>query len=88
MAALPIGDTIRSLRQSKNLSQRAAAKELGMSHVHLNNIENGHVSPTLKCLEKFSDAWGQDVYLLAIDEVKRQMAGDFKRMLGSGKLRK
>lgn len=58
-----IGKTIRAVRYSLGLSQRAAAKAVGISHVHQCNIENGHVSPTLTLLEKFYEAWGIDLYL-------------------------
>jgi transcriptional regulator with XRE-family HTH domain len=61
-----IGDAIKYLRDRLGLSQRAAARELGISHIHLNNIENGKVSPTADMLEKFYSTWGIDVYMVAV----------------------
>lgn len=58
-----IGNTIRAVRYTLGLSQRAAAAVVGISHVHMNNIENGLASPTLTMLEKFYEAWGIDLYL-------------------------
>jgi transcriptional regulator with XRE-family HTH domain len=61
-----LGDAASYLRERFGLSQRAAARELGISHIHLNNIENGKVSPTASMIEKFYDAWGVDLYMLAV----------------------
>lgn len=65
-ANIHLGDAARYLRQRLGLSQRAAARELGISHIHLNSIENGKVSPTASMIEKFYDAWGIDLYMLAV----------------------
>jgi len=61
-----LGSAARHLRERLQLSQRRAAKELGISHVHLSNIENGHTSPTASMIEKYYVAWGVDLYMLAV----------------------
>lgn len=61
-----LGAAARYLRERLQLSQRKAAAELGISHVHLSNIENGHTSPTASMIEKYHTAWGIDLYMLAV----------------------
>jgi len=62
---IQLGEAARYLRTRLGLSQRVAADELGISFVHLNNIENGKASPSPEMLERFHDAWGIDLYMLA-----------------------
>lgn len=61
-----LGEAARHLRERLGLSQRAAAQELGISHVHLNNIENGKASPTAAMIEKYYQAWNIDLYMFAV----------------------
>lgn len=63
---IDLGTAARYLRQRLKLSQRKAASRLGISHVHLSNIENGHTSPTASMIEKYFEAWGVDLYMLAV----------------------
>jgi transcriptional regulator with XRE-family HTH domain len=58
-----LGDTARSLRESFGLTQRAAAEKLGVSVVHLCNIENGKSNPSPDLLIKFRDVFGVDLYV-------------------------
>lgn len=54
-----IGNTVRVLRQLHGcLSQRQAAKRLGISTVHLCNIEKGHSQPSWKLLDKIETIYG------------------------------
>ncbi len=61
-----LGEAARHLRERLELSQRAAALELGISHVHLSNIENGKASPTAAMIEKYYEAWSIDLYMFAV----------------------
>lgn len=63
---LNLGKASRELRMKLKLSLREAAAELGVSYVHLCNIENGKASPSPETIEKFHDAWGVDLYMYAI----------------------
>src|ERR1700677_489429 len=63
---ISLGKAAKSLRGELNLSMRQAALELGISHVHLCNIENEKASPSPEMLEKFHDAWGIDLYMYAL----------------------
>ena len=63
---IKLGEAAKFLRNRLGLSQREAALQLGISHIHVNNIENGKASPTAMMLEKYYDAWGIDLYMLAV----------------------
>ena len=58
-------DAARELRTRLGLSLRGAAKELGVSFVHLSNIENDNVSPSAEIIDRFRRAWGIDLYMFA-----------------------
>jgi len=64
--AIDLGRAAQELRSRLKLSLREAAQELGVSYVHLCNIENGKSSPSPETIEKFHDAWGVDLYMFAI----------------------
>jgi transcriptional regulator with XRE-family HTH domain len=59
-------DAARELRSRIGLSVRRAADELGMSYVHLSNIENKKVSPSPEVIDRFRQAWGIDLYMFAV----------------------
>lgn len=63
---IKLGEAARHLREQLGLSQRAAAEELGISHVHLSNIENGKASPTAAMIEKYYQTWKIDLYMFAV----------------------
>jgi transcriptional regulator with XRE-family HTH domain len=63
---IKLGKAAKHLREKLELSQRAAADELGISFVHLCRIENGKASPSPEILERFRAAWGIDVYMFAV----------------------
>lgn len=62
---MKLGDTARDLRESFGLTQRAAADRLGVSFVHLCNIENDKSRPSPELLGKFRDVFGVDLYIYA-----------------------
>ncbi len=41
------------------------AERLGITAVHLSNIENGKAIPSPKLLSKYQELWGIDLYVLA-----------------------
>ena len=59
-------DAARELRTRIGLSVRKAAEELGISYVHLSNIENNKVSPSPEIIDRFHQAWGIDLYMFAV----------------------
>jgi transcriptional regulator with XRE-family HTH domain len=60
-----IGRTAKYLRSTKGITQRAAAELLGISYVHLCNIENGKASPSPDLLGRFSEVWDVDLHILS-----------------------
>lgn len=60
-----LGKTIKLVRGKHKLSVRAAAIKLGISHVHLVNIENNHAVPSLALLDRFRSVFHVDLAVLA-----------------------
>ncbi|MBI1228158.1 MAG: helix-turn-helix domain-containing protein [Bacteroidetes bacterium] len=56
---------IRELREKKGMSQADLAKAAGLSMTYISLLEGGKKSPTLKSLEKISDALGIPFPLLS-----------------------
>jgi transcriptional regulator with XRE-family HTH domain len=92
---IPLGKTARYLRERKGLSQSKAAEALGITQVHLSNIENNKAVPSPNLLTRYRDLWGVDLYILAwcmygditkLPEAVRgpmqQLADAWKRELG------
>ena len=62
---IKLGKTARYVRESKGLTQRATAQKLGISPVHLSNIENGKANPSPGLLARYRELWNVDLYVLA-----------------------
>lgn len=62
---IAIGQTARRTRQSLGLSQLEAADKLGVSNVHLCNIERDKAIPSSAFLAAFREKFGIDLYVLA-----------------------
>ena len=60
-----LGHTARELRETLGLSQRAAAKALGISSVHLCNIEKNRAAPSQALIDRYRELWDVDLYVLA-----------------------
>ena len=60
-----LGETARRLREKQGLTQRKAAELLGISYVHLSNVENNKSYPSPDLLDKYRRTWGVDLYMLA-----------------------
>ncbi len=60
-----LGKTARKLRDAFGLKQRDVADALGISVVHLCNIENNKAAPSAAILESYREIWGVDLYVLA-----------------------
>jgi transcriptional regulator with XRE-family HTH domain len=62
-----IGQRIRELRESKNLSQGDIQKRTGLIRCYTSRIENGHTVPSVETLEKYARALGVPLYRLFYD---------------------
>jgi transcriptional regulator with XRE-family HTH domain len=60
-----LGNTARELRCLLGFTQREAARRLGISVVHLCNIENQKASPSPDLLDRFRQLWDIDLYVFA-----------------------
>lgn len=92
---IKIGNTARYLRDTLGLKQREVADALGITVVHLCNIENNKSSPSAVLVDKYRELWGVDLYVLAwclhgdieslppaIREPARKLAEAWKEGLG------
>lgn len=62
---ISVGESARTLREQLGLSQKEAAAELGISNVHLCNVEKNNSNPSPELLAKYRDLWGVDLYVFA-----------------------
>jgi len=62
---IELGDLARRVRKAKGLSQVAAAELLGVSSVHLCNVEGGKAQPSPELLSRYRKLWNVDLYVLA-----------------------
>ncbi len=73
-----LGEHAHELRRSKALTQKAAADKLGITNVHLCNIENDVSIPSPDLLERMSELYGVDLYVYAWCQ-----SGDVERLPGA-----
>jgi transcriptional regulator with XRE-family HTH domain len=62
---IKIGRVAKEIREAMGLSQRQAADALGITNVHLSNIENDKSEPSVGLLDKYRELWGVDLYVFA-----------------------
>lgn len=62
---IKIGQAARRVREVEGLTQRATAKKLGVSVVHLCNIERNNSAPSQALIDRYRELWGVDLYILA-----------------------
>src|ERR1700747_660870 len=51
---LMIGERLRAIRESKNLSQGHIEKRTGLVRCYTSRVENGHTVPSIETLAKFA----------------------------------
>jgi transcriptional regulator with XRE-family HTH domain len=80
-----IGDRLRDLRESKNLTQGDIEKRTGLLRTYISRVENGHTVPAIETLEKLARALEVPLYQLFYEGkeppkppnlVKRDTSGD------------
>lgn len=62
---IKLGDAARELRESLGITQRDAAFALGITDVHLCNIEKNRSAPSPSLMDKYRQEWGVDLYVFA-----------------------
>jgi len=51
-----IGDRLKQIRESKNMSQGDIESRTGLLRCYISRVENGHTVPALETLEKLAHA--------------------------------
>jgi transcriptional regulator with XRE-family HTH domain len=59
-----IGDRLKQLRETKNLSQGDIEKRTGLLRCYISRVENGHTVPSVETLEKLARALEVPMYQL------------------------
>jgi len=59
-----IGERLRELRESKNLSQGDVERRTGLLRCYISRVENGHTVPSIETLERCAMALEVPVYKL------------------------
>jgi transcriptional regulator with XRE-family HTH domain len=59
-----IGDRLKAIRESKNLSQGDIEKRTGLLRCYISRVENGHTVPAIETLEKLTRAMEVPLYQL------------------------
>src|SRR5437868_13302411 len=62
-----IGNRLKELRESKNLSQGDIEKRTGLLRCYISRVENGHTVPAIETLEKLARALEVPLYQLFYD---------------------
>lgn len=62
-----IGQRIRDIRESKNLSQGDIKRRTGLHRSYTSRVENGHTVPGIEILEKFARALEVPLYKFFYD---------------------
>jgi transcriptional regulator with XRE-family HTH domain len=64
---LMIGERLRTIRESKNLSQGDIEKRTGMLRCYTSRVENGHTIPSIETLAKYAQALDIPLYQIFYD---------------------
>ena len=62
-----IGERLRELRESKNLSQGDIERRTGLLRCYTSRVENGYTTPNVATLEKYARALETPMYKLFLD---------------------
>jgi transcriptional regulator with XRE-family HTH domain len=63
-----VGERLRILRESKNLSQGDIQKRTGLMRCYISRVENGHTVPAVETLYKFARALEIPMYRLFYED--------------------
>ena len=64
---LMIGERLRTIRESKNLSQGDIEQRTGMLRCYTSRVENGHTVPSIDTLAKYAQALEIPIYQIFYD---------------------
>ena len=73
---LMIGQRLRTIRESKSLSQGDIEKRTGMLRCYTSRVENGHTVPSIETLAKYAQALDIPLYQIFYDgEAPKKIKG-------------
>jgi transcriptional regulator with XRE-family HTH domain len=61
----PLARAARFVREQRKMTQRAVAEALGVSFVHVSNIERGRAIPSAALIERYREILGVDLHVLS-----------------------
>lgn len=61
----PLARTARFVRDQRHMTQRAVAEALGVSFVHVSNVERGRAVPSAALIERYREVFGVDLHVLS-----------------------
>jgi len=64
---LMIGERLRTIRESKDLSQGDIEKRTGLIRCYTSRVENGHTVPSIETLAKYAQALDIPLYQMFYD---------------------
>jgi transcriptional regulator with XRE-family HTH domain len=62
-----VGERLRSIRESKNMSQEEIEKRTGLLRCYISRVENSHTVPAIETLEKLARALEMPLYEVLYD---------------------
>src|SRR4051794_21951131 len=60
----PLARAARFVREQRQMTQRAAAEALGVSVVHVSNVERGRAVPSPALVEHYREVFGVDLHVI------------------------
>ena len=75
--SMNIGERLRTLRTSKNLSQGDIERRSGLLRSYIPSAEHGHTVPSLKTLERWAKALEVEVYQLFFEGEGKPIVQEF-----------
>jgi transcriptional regulator with XRE-family HTH domain len=72
---LMIGERLRTIRESKNLSQGHIEQRTGMLRCYTSRVEDGHTVPSIETLAKYAQALEIPLYQLFYDGEEAKLKG-------------
>jgi transcriptional regulator with XRE-family HTH domain len=58
---------LKEMRVNTDMTQAELSEQIGVSVVHLSNLENGHSLPSIELLRKYESFFGFDPYCATSD---------------------
>lgn len=81
-----LGEVIKDIRSSNNLTQEKFAQKLGVKKNYVSMIERGERTPSLNLLANISDRFGVELHQIFLRAEMPELGGNLKRAYYLAKL--